>query len=48
MQFTLKIEENNSINFLDLTIYKSNNEFKYKIYKKSTYIYNTAIKLNAM
>lgn len=36
MQFTLEIEENHSINFLDLTITQSDKNLKFKIYRKPT------------
>ena len=36
IQFTLEIEENNKINFLELTVYKAQNEFKLKIFRKPT------------
>ena len=36
LKFTLEIEQNNSINFLDLTINKTNNTHTYKIYRKPT------------
>ena len=36
LKFTLEIEHNNSINFLDLTINKTNNTHTYKIYRKPT------------
>ena len=36
IRFTLELEKNNSINFLDLTITKVNNKFTYKIYRKLT------------
>ena len=36
LKFTLEIELNNSINFLGLTITKTNNTHTYKIYRKPT------------
>jgi len=36
LKFTLEIEENSSINFLDLTIYKTGNKLTYNIYRKPT------------
>ena len=36
LKFTLETEQNNSINFLDLTINKTNNTHTYKIYRKPT------------
>jgi hypothetical protein len=36
IQFTLEKEQNNSIHFLDLTIAKIDNNFKFKIYRKPT------------
>ena len=33
---TLELEQNNSINFLDLTITKNNNTLEYEIYRKQT------------
>lgn len=36
MPFTLKTEKDNRLNFLDITIIKNKDEFKYKIYRKST------------
>ena len=36
LKFTLEIELNNSLNFLDLTITKTNNTHTYKIYRKPT------------
>uniref|UniRef100_A0A1B6C8J6 Reverse transcriptase domain-containing protein n=1 Tax=Clastoptera arizonana TaxID=38151 RepID=A0A1B6C8J6_9HEMI len=35
-KFTLEIEENKRINFLDLTIEKENNKFNFSIYRKPT------------
>ena len=36
IQFTLEMESDNAINFLDLTFKKHNNRFHDKIYRKST------------
>ena len=36
IKFTLEIEDNNSIPFLDITISKHNNKLKFNIYRKST------------
>lgn len=36
LKFTLEIEQDNRINFLDLTLEKNNNKFDYKIYRKPT------------
>lgn len=36
IQFTLEMGNNNSLNFLDLTIHKNNYQFKYNIYRKPT------------
>ena len=36
IQFTLEIESDNAINFLDLTFMKHNNKFQYRIYRKPT------------
>jgi hypothetical protein len=34
--FTMEQEDNNSINFLDITVYKSNNSLNFCVYRKST------------
>ena len=39
IQFTLEIESNNAINFLDLTFMKHNNKLQYRIYRKPTDVY---------
>lgn len=36
IKFTMELEVNNSLNFLDLTVTKENNRFTYKIYRKPT------------
>lgn len=36
IKFTIELETNNSINFLDLTIQKLNNKFDFSIYRKPT------------
>ena len=36
IQFTLEMENNNCLNFLDLTISKYNDQFRFKIYRKPT------------
>ena len=36
LKFTLEMEQNNSIHFLNLTINKTNNTHMYKIYRKPT------------
>ena len=36
IQFMVEIESNNEINFLDLTLIKQNNKFRYKIFRKPT------------
>lgn len=36
MQFTLKSEKDNMLNFLDITIIKDKDKFKYKTYMKPT------------
>jgi hypothetical protein len=36
IQFTLELEQNNSINYLDLTIIRKPNNFEFKIYRKPT------------
>ena len=44
IQFTIEHEEDNKINFLDLTIIKKGNKFQYKIYRKPT---TTDLTINA-
>ena len=36
LQFTMEQENNNSINFLDITIYKNNNSLNFCVYRKPT------------
>ncbi len=36
LKFTLEIEKNNAINFLDLTLHKIDKKFEFKIYRKPT------------
>jgi hypothetical protein len=36
LKFTLEIESNHKINFLDITIQKQDNKFKYSVYRKPT------------
>jgi hypothetical protein len=36
MKFTLELEENNSLNFLDLTLKKSDNRFMFNVFRKPT------------
>lgn len=36
IEFTLEEEKNNSLNFLDLTITKKNDQFSFKVYRKPT------------
>jgi len=36
LQFTLEVEDNKQLNFLDLTLKKSGNSLKYSIYRKPT------------
>lgn len=35
LSFTIKLENNNKLNFLDLNISKANYEFTFKIYQKN-------------
>ena len=44
IQFTLETEENNKLNFLDLTVTRLNSNFRYQIYRKPT---TTDIPINA-
>lgn len=37
MKFTVEIESNSSLNFLDLTIKRQNNQFSFNIYRKNTF-----------
>jgi hypothetical protein len=37
IQFTIEFENNNQLNFLDITIKKDNNKLAYNIYRKPTY-----------
>src|SRR5436190_14617632 len=37
IKFTLEIEQDNSLNFLDLTVSKIDKKMKYKIYRKTTF-----------
>jgi hypothetical protein len=36
VEFKLTVEENNNINYLDLTIHRNNNNLSLKIYRKPT------------
>jgi hypothetical protein len=41
LQFTLDLENNKSINFLDLCTLRSDSELDFIIYRKPTYTYTT-------